>query len=121
MMGYGQPIMMPPPPRYPPDNGQGMPVSMPYSQAPPQGYVMLLNFPRGAVPHHPNGRGGPGSSPINLNAVMHLVNGALLPNSIAPWPDPFKQCLHFISSASRQMRRIRGRCKYIRNPFVIWK
>ncbi|KAL1731562.1 hypothetical protein EV714DRAFT_208568 [Schizophyllum commune] len=49
MMGYGQPAMMPPRPRYPPQTG-GMPIPAPYGQAPPppQGY---------AVP--PAGRGAP--------------------------------------------------------------
>jgi polyadenylate-binding protein len=90
MPSYGQPIMMPPPPRYPPNSGQSMPVSMPYGQAPPQGYGMPLSFPRGAVLHHPHGPGGPGSFPINLDAVMQFVNGALLPNGIAPWPGPLQ-------------------------------
>ena len=56
MMGYGQPGMMPPRPRYPP-NGQvpGMPMPGPYGQAPPQGYGMP-GYPRGA-PRPPAGRG----------------------------------------------------------------
>ena len=57
MMGYGQPGMMPPRPRYPP-NGQvaGMPIAAPYGQAPPQGYGMP-GYPRGAPRPPPGGRG----------------------------------------------------------------
>jgi len=73
MMGYGQPGMMPPRPRYGP-NGQvtGMPVPAPYSQA-PQGYGMAPYPPRGG-PRPPVPR-GPGSSPTNPNAPIPRVNG----------------------------------------------
>ena len=87
MMGYGQPGMMPPRPRYPP--GQGMPIPAPYGQAPPpQGYAMP-GFPRGAAPRPPgSGRGGPGSSPTNPNVPMPRANGPAPPNGAAPRPGP---------------------------------
>lgn len=75
MMGYGQPGMMPPRPRYGPNNGQGMPMP-PYGQ-PPQGYGMP-GYPgpgRGA-PRPPNQNRGPGSSPTLPNAPMPRSNGA---------------------------------------------
>ncbi|THH26569.1 hypothetical protein EUX98_g7619 [Antrodiella citrinella] len=58
MMGYGQPGMMPPRPRYAP-NGQvpGMPgMPGPYGQAPPQAFGMP-GYPRGAPRPPPGGRG----------------------------------------------------------------
>jgi polyadenylate-binding protein len=67
MMGYGQPGMMPPRPRYGP--GQpGMPVPAPYGQV-PQGYGMP-GYPRGGPrgPPPPRGPGGPGGSPTQQNA-----------------------------------------------------
>jgi len=76
MMGYGQPGMMPPRPRYGPNNGQvgGMPMP-PYGQ-PPQGYGMP-GYPgggRGGGPR-PNQNRGPGSSPTMPNAPMPRPNG----------------------------------------------
>ncbi|KAH9843051.1 polyadenylate binding protein [Rhodofomes roseus] len=61
MMGYGQPGMMPPRPRYPP-NGQvpGMPMPGPYGQAPPTPYAGMPGYPRGAPrPGPPGGRAPP--------------------------------------------------------------
>ncbi|KAM6500472.1 polyadenylate binding protein [Amanita muscaria] len=82
MMGYGQPGMMPPRPRYGP-NGQvaGIPVPAPYGQA-PQSYGMQYQ-PRGG-PRPPVPR-GPGSSPTNPNAPIPRVNGPPPPNG-APRP-----------------------------------
>jgi len=73
MMGYGQPSMMPPRPRYAP-NGQvpGMPVPGPYAQPPPQGYGMPSNYPR--APRPPVNR-GPGSSPTLGTVPMPRTNG----------------------------------------------
>ncbi|KAI0082643.1 polyadenylate binding protein [Panus rudis PR-1116 ss-1] len=72
MMGYGQPGMMPPRPRYAP-NGQvpGMPMP-PYGQ-PPQGYGGMPGYPRGGAPRPPNGR----VPPADPNAA---------PNGSAPRP-----------------------------------
>ncbi|KAJ7285773.1 hypothetical protein C8J57DRAFT_1446587 [Mycena rebaudengoi] len=74
MMGYGQPGMMPPRPRYPPNNGQvaGMPIPAPYGQAPPQGYGAMPAGFRGA-PRPPNAR-GPGS-PTLPNAQIPRAAG----------------------------------------------
>ena len=70
MMGYGQPGIMPPRPRYGP-NGQvaGIPpVPGPYAQAPPQGYpIPPGGYPARGPPRPPVAR-GPGSSPTNTNA-----------------------------------------------------
>ncbi|KAK2466868.1 hypothetical protein APHAL10511_001126 [Amanita phalloides] len=74
MLGYAQPGMMPPRPRYGP-NGQvaGIPVPAPYGQA-PQGYGMAPYAPRGG-PRPPVAR-GPGSSPTNPSAPpIPRVNG----------------------------------------------
>eukprot|EP00914_Ancora_sagittata_P023166 GHVO01045889.1.p1 GENE.GHVO01045889.1~~GHVO01045889.1.p1 ORF type:complete len:677 (+),score=84.94 GHVO01045889.1:185-2215(+) len=84
IMGYGQPGMMPPRPRYP-NNGQvgGLPIPAPYQQ-PPQGYGMP-GFPgggRGAGPRPPAPR-GPGS-PTLQNAAAPRPNGGA-PNG-APRP-----------------------------------
>ncbi|KAF5373548.1 hypothetical protein D9758_000598 [Tetrapyrgos nigripes] len=77
MMGYGQPGMMPPRPRYGPNNGQvgGMPIP-PYGQ-PPQGYGMP-GYPGGGrgAPRPPNQNRGPGSSPTMPNAPIPRANGA---------------------------------------------
>jgi len=74
MMGYGQPGMMPPRPRYGP-NGQvaGMPVPGPYGQAPPQGYPMPPGGfpPRG--PPRPVVR--PGSPTHGGNVPIPRANG----------------------------------------------
>lgn len=81
MMGYGQPGMMPPRPRYGP-NGQvaGMPVPAPYGQAPPpQGYPMPPNgYPPRGPPRPPVAR-GPGGSP-----TQHT--GPLPPRANVPPP-----------------------------------
>ncbi|TFL07477.1 hypothetical protein BDV98DRAFT_557918 [Pterulicium gracile] len=74
MMGYGQPGMLPPRPRYPPNQGQvaGMPIPAPYGQGPPQGYGGgMPGYPRGAPrgPPPPNAR-GPGGSPTIPNAPI---------------------------------------------------
>lgn len=87
MMGYGQPGMMPPRPRYGPNNGQvgGMPMP-PYGQ-PPQGYGMP-GYPgsgRGA-PRPPNQNRGPGSSPTMPNAPIPRTNGAVPANSAPRGP-----------------------------------
>ncbi|THU89533.1 polyadenylate binding protein [Dendrothele bispora CBS 962.96] len=81
MMGYGQPGMMPPRPRYGPNNGQvgGMPMP-PYGQ-PPQGYGMP-GYPGGRGGPRPNQNRGPGSSPTMPNAPMPRPNGA------GPGPGP---------------------------------
>jgi polyadenylate-binding protein len=75
MMGYGQPNMLPPRPRYPPGNGQvaGMPIPAPYGQPPPQGYGMP-GYPSRGAPRAPAAR-GPGSSPTNPNIPMPRSNG----------------------------------------------
>lgn len=83
MIGYGQPGMMPPRPRYPP-NAQGMPIPSPYAQ-PPQAY--MPGYPRGA-PRAPGGRGGPGSSPTAPTVPMPRANGPAPPNGAAPRPGP---------------------------------
>ncbi|KZT09503.1 polyadenylate binding protein [Laetiporus sulphureus 93-53] len=71
MMGYGQPGMLPPRPRYAP-NGQvpGMPMP-PYGQ-PPQGYPGMSGYPRGAPRPPPAGRAPPPTEP---NAPA--INGAV--------------------------------------------
>lgn len=82
VMGYGQPGMMPPRPRYPPSNGQvpGMPVP-PYG-APQYG---MPGYPRGG-PRPPVAR-GPGSSPPNPNVPLPRANG-LPANGGVPRPGP---------------------------------
>lgn len=78
MMGYGQPGIMPPRPRYAPPNGQvaGMPIPAPYGQ-PPQGYGLpgYPPAPQGRGGPRPPGQRGPGSSPTLPNAPMPRVNG----------------------------------------------
>jgi polyadenylate-binding protein len=81
MMGFGQPGMMPPRPRYPP-NGQvpGMPMPPgPYGQGPPGPYGAMPGYPRGGrpppgarAPTDPNApsiaprpAGPPGAAPAN--------------------------------------------------------
>jgi len=81
MMGYGQPNMMPPRPRYPPSNAQppaGIPIP-PYA-APPQ--YGMPGYPRGG-PRPPVAR-GPGSSPTNPNVPMPRVNGPPPVNGARP-------------------------------------
>jgi len=83
MMGYGQPGMMPPRPRYGP-NGQvaGMPVPAPYGQAPPQGYPMPPGgYPGARGPPRPPVARGPGGSP-----TQHT--GPLPPRANGPPPPP---------------------------------
>ncbi|KAH9856914.1 hypothetical protein C2E23DRAFT_721064 [Lenzites betulinus] len=77
MMGYGQPGMLPPRPRYPP-NGQvpGMPLPTPYGQAPPQAYGGMPGYPR--APRPP--QAGRALPPTDPNAPV--ANGA------APRPGP---------------------------------
>ena len=79
MMGYGQPGMMPPRPRYAP-NGQvpGMPMPGPYGQGPPGPYPgMPGGYPRGAPrPGPPGGRAPPPADP----------NAPQPPNGAAPRP-----------------------------------
>jgi len=83
MLGYGQPGMLPPRPRYPPNNGQvaGMPIPAPYSQA-PQGYGGMPGYPRGA-PRPPVAR-GPGSSPTMPNVPMPRAPGPPPANGVPP-------------------------------------
>jgi polyadenylate-binding protein len=85
MMGYGQPGMMPPRPRYPPGGGQvpGMPMP-PYGAPPPQ-YGGMPGYPR--QPRAPGPR-GPGSSPTNSSAPMPRANGPPPANGAAPRPGP---------------------------------
>ncbi|KIY43360.1 polyadenylate binding protein [Fistulina hepatica ATCC 64428] len=91
MMGYGQPGMMPPRPRYPgPNNGQvaGMPMPAPYGQ-PPQGYGMYPGGGRGGPRAGPPPvRGGPGSSPTNPTVPMPRVNGATNGATVPPPAPP---------------------------------
>jgi len=83
LMGYGQPGMMPPRPRYPPTGGQvpGMPMS-PYGAPPPQ--YGMPGYPR--APRAPSAR-GPGSSPTNPTAPIPRANGPP-PTNGAPRPGP---------------------------------
>ncbi|EMD38267.1 hypothetical protein CERSUDRAFT_113433 [Gelatoporia subvermispora B] len=76
MMGYGQPGMLPPRPRYPP-NGQvpGMPIPAPYGQAPPQAYAGMPGYPRGA----PRGPPPAGRAPPPTDPNAPAVNGAPRP------------------------------------------
>ncbi|KAG1756703.1 uncharacterized protein EDB91DRAFT_1325663 [Suillus paluster] len=85
MMGYGQPGIMPPRPRYPPSAGQapaGMPMA-PYGAPPPQ--YGMPGYARGG-PRPPVAR-GPGSSPTNPNVPMPRVNGPPT-NGAASRPGP---------------------------------
>ncbi|KAF9052890.1 hypothetical protein BJ165DRAFT_810755 [Panaeolus papilionaceus] len=76
MMGYGQPGMMPPRPRYAPNGPGGMPVPAPYGQAPPQGYPVPPNgaYPPRGPPRPPVAR-GPGGSPTHGNIPIPRANG----------------------------------------------
>jgi len=82
ILAYGQPGMLPPRPRYPPNNGQvaGMPIPAPYGQA-LQGYG---GYTRGA-PRPPAAR-GPGSSPTMPNVPMPRTNGPPPTNGVPPRP-----------------------------------
>ncbi|TBU65796.1 hypothetical protein BD310DRAFT_837014 [Dichomitus squalens] len=79
MMGYGQPGMLPPRPRYAPNNQvpAGIPIPAPYGQAPPQAYGGIPGYPRAPRGPPPAGRGGP---PADPNSPP--VNGA--PRGNAP-------------------------------------
>ncbi|TFY74344.1 hypothetical protein EWM64_g9669, partial [Hericium alpestre] len=65
MMGYGQPGMIPPRPRYNPNQEvPGMPIPAPYGQVPPQGYGGMPGYPRGG-PRPPVPReGAPAGQPV---------------------------------------------------------
>ncbi|KAK0210819.1 polyadenylate binding protein [Desarmillaria ectypa] len=75
MMGYGQPGMLPPRPRYAPTNGQvpGMPLPAPYVQPPPQGYGMP-GYPGGARGGGPRPAAGRTSPPMPA-APLPRANG----------------------------------------------
>jgi polyadenylate-binding protein len=76
MMGYGQPGMMPPRPRYGP-NGQvaGIPAPGPYSQVPPQGYGLPPSgYPSRGPPRPPVAR-GTGGSPSHSNIPIPRASG----------------------------------------------
>lgn len=89
MMGYGQPGMMPPRPRYP-NGGQvgGMPIPAPYGQAPPQGYGMPGYPGRGGPRGPPGAPRGPGSSPTMPNAPIPRNNGPAPANGAPRAPGP---------------------------------
>lgn len=86
MMGYGQPGMMPPRPRYPgPQNGQvaGMPMPAPPYGQPPQGYNIPPSGsygrgggPRGPPTGPPAGAPRAPGSPTLQNAQPRPANGA---------------------------------------------
>ncbi|THH20704.1 hypothetical protein EW146_g735 [Bondarzewia mesenterica] len=85
MMGYGQPGMLPPRPRYAPNQQvPGMPIPSPYGQAPPQGYGGMPGYPRGA-PRPPVPREG---APTGQPGVGQRANGAPPVNGGAPRPGP---------------------------------
>jgi len=83
VMGYGQPGMLPPRPRYPPTGGQvpGMPIP-PYGAPPPQ--YGMPGYPRAA--RAPSAR-GPGSSPTNPTVPIPRANGPPPTNGV-PRPGP---------------------------------
>jgi polyadenylate-binding protein len=100
IMGYGQPGILPPRPRYAPNNAQvaGIPIPAPYGQAPapPQGYAGMPGYPRTAAaavaPRPPIAR-GPGSSPTMPNvpiprAAVPPTNGVPPRVVIAPGVPP---------------------------------
>jgi polyadenylate-binding protein len=86
MLGYGQPGMLPPRPRYGPTTGvQGIPIPAPYGQPPPppQAYAGMPGYPRGAprappVPRVP-GVPGSGTSPTMPSVPMPMPNPAGVP------------------------------------------
>jgi polyadenylate-binding protein len=84
MMGYGQPGMLPPRPRYPPAGGQvpGMPIP-PYGGPPPQ--YGMQGYPRAS---RSSVTRGPGSSPTNPTTPIPRTNGA--PANGAPRPGPLQ-------------------------------
>ncbi|KAF8910978.1 hypothetical protein CPB84DRAFT_1723164 [Gymnopilus junonius] len=85
MMGYGQPGMLPPRPRYGP-NGQVMSVPAPYGGAPPQGYPIPGGYPARGPPR-PVAR-GPGGSPTHSNVPIPRVNGPPPANGAPRAPGP---------------------------------
>ena len=94
MIGYGQPGMMPPRPRYGP-NGQvaGIPAPGPYGQVPPQGYgVPPAGYPSRGPPRPSVGRVPvPGGSPTHSNIPIPRANGPQPTNGAAaraPVPPP---------------------------------
>ena len=84
MLGYGQPGMLPPRPRYAPAGGQvaGIPIPAPYGQAPPQAYGGMPGYPRGA-PRPPVAR-GPGTSPTMPSVPMPNVPMSARTNGLPP-------------------------------------
>ncbi|PIL24019.1 hypothetical protein GSI_13770 [Ganoderma sinense ZZ0214-1] len=81
MMGYGQPGMIPPRPRYAPNNQvPGMPIPAPYGQAPPQAYGGMPGYPRAPRGPPPAGRGGPPADPnvppVNGTPRSNAAQGA---------------------------------------------
>ncbi|KAI6109480.1 polyadenylate binding protein [Pisolithus sp. B1] len=80
MMGYGQPSMMPPRPRYPPGGGQVPGMGMPYGAPPPQ-----YGMPGYSRPPRPPVARGPGSSPTNPTAPIPRSN---VPSNNASRPGP---------------------------------
>jgi len=82
MMGYGQPGMMPPRPRYPNGAQPGMPMPGPYGQV-PQGYGMPgygRAPPRGPpAPRGPGEAGATPTAPRGTNGVPPVSNGAPRP------------------------------------------
>ncbi|KAI0831334.1 hypothetical protein BC628DRAFT_1353259 [Trametes gibbosa] len=82
MMGYGQPGMLPPRPRYAP-NGQvpGMPLPAPYGQAPPQAYGGMPGYPR--APRPPQA----GRAPPPTDPSAPAANGAA-PRPVGPQGAP---------------------------------
>jgi polyadenylate-binding protein len=71
MMGFGQPGMMPPRPRYPNAQVPGMPMPPgPYGQGPPGPYGAMPNYPRGGRPP-PGGR-----APTDPNAPSNAPRPA---------------------------------------------
>ena len=85
MMGYGQPGMMPPRPRYAP-NGQvpGMPIPPgPYGQ-PPAGPYPGMSYGRGGPRSGPGGRVPPSADPNAPNAPRSAGPAGAAPNSRPP-------------------------------------
>ena len=104
MMGYGQPGMVPPRPRYPPNTQvPGMIPPGPYGQPPPQGYGNVPNYrgaprpPQNGGPGQPNAGGrqpGPqpgqpqrGGGPPSSNRPQN-TKGPQQRNGAAPTPAP---------------------------------
>lgn len=83
MIGYGQPGIVPPRPRYPPAGSQVPGLPIPSYGAPPPQYSGP-GYPR--APRAPSTR-GPGSSPTNPTAPIPRANGPP-PTNGAPRPGP---------------------------------